>query len=90
MQRPAVVPVAPPAPTKQIEEEDDLQAIVPQGAPCKRVGCKVTFVSNEKNRVGDGPGTKCVYHPGAVRKTVSLYMHYRTDVRPPTAYLSRR
>jgi hypothetical protein len=65
-QRPAVAPVASPVPTKQIEEEEDLQAFVPQGAPCKRAGCKVNFASNEENRVGDGPGTKCVYHPGAV------------------------
>ncbi|KAH9981266.1 HSP20-like chaperone [Lactifluus volemus] len=64
-QRPAVAPVASPAPTQQIEEEEDLQAFVPQGAPCKRAGCKVNFASNEENRVGDGPGTKCVYHPGA-------------------------
>lgn len=60
-------PVAPPVPIKKVEEEDDLEAIVPNGTPCQRAGCKVTFVSDEENRRGDGPGAKCVYHPGAVR-----------------------
>jgi len=65
-ERSAAIPTAPSAPpTKQVEDEDDLEAAVPQGATCKRAGCKVTFVSNEENRIGDGPGTKCVYHPGA-------------------------
>jgi len=62
------VPVAPPAPTEKVEEEDDLAATVPEGTPCQRAGCKVAFVSNEENRIGDGPGAKCVYHPGAVRE----------------------
>jgi len=63
-ERSVVTPTASPAPTKRVEEEDDLEAVVPEGTPCKRAGCKATFVSNEKNRTGDGPGTKCVYHPG--------------------------
>jgi hypothetical protein len=63
----AATPIAPPVPTKKVEEEDDLEAIVPEGTPCQRAGCKVTFVSDEENRTGDGPGAKCVYHPGAVR-----------------------
>jgi len=57
--------IAPPVPTKKVEEKDDLEAIVPKGTPCQRAGCKVAFVSDEDNRTGDGPGTKCVYHPGA-------------------------
>jgi len=61
----AAVPVAPPAPTEKVEEEDDLEATVPKGTPCQRAGCKVAFVSNEENRIGDGPGATCVYHPGA-------------------------
>jgi hypothetical protein len=63
----AAIPTAPPVATKKVEEEDDLEAIVPSGTPCQRAGCKVTFVSDEENRTGDGPGANCVYHPGAVR-----------------------
>ena len=63
----AASPIAPPVPTKKVEEEDDLEAIVPNGTQCQRAGCKITFVSDEENRSGDGPGAKCVYHPGAVR-----------------------
>ena len=64
----AATPVAQPASAEIAEDEDDLEATVPKGAPCQRAGCKVTFVSDEENRIGDGPGTKCVYHSGAVRE----------------------
>ena len=64
---PGAIPVAQPVPAEKVEEEDDLEATAPQGTPCQRAGCKVTFVSDEENRKGDGPGTKCVYHPGVVR-----------------------
>jgi hypothetical protein len=64
----AAVPVAPPVSVEKVEEEDDLDATVPNGTPCQRAGCKVAFVSDEENRIGDGPGTKCVYHSGAVRE----------------------
>ena len=64
----AATPVAQPASAEVVEEEDDLEATVSKGAPCQRAGCKVTFVSDEDNRIGDGPGTKCVYHSGAVRE----------------------
>jgi hypothetical protein len=65
----AATPVAQPAPAEiVVEEEDDLEATVSKGAPCQRAGCKVSFVSDEENRIGDGPGTKCVYHSGAVRE----------------------
>ena len=64
----AGIPVAQPAPAEKVEEVDDLEATVPNGTPCQRAGCKVTFVSDEENRIGDGPGTKCVYHSGAVRE----------------------
>jgi len=63
-ERSVVTPTASPASTKKVEE-DDLEAVVPKGTPCKRAGCKATFASNEENRTGDGPGTMCVYHPGA-------------------------
>ncbi|KAI9466240.1 HSP20-like chaperone [Lactarius psammicola] len=60
------IPAAPRASNKKAEvDEDDPDAVVPPGTTCKRAGCKITFVSNEENRNGDGPGTKCVYHPGA-------------------------
>jgi hypothetical protein len=72
-ERAAAIPAAPPASNKEVEaDEDDLDAIVPLGTACKRSGCKVTFVSNEESRNGDGPGTKCVYHPGAVSFVYAL------------------
>jgi len=64
-ERSEAIPAASPAPTKKVEEEDDLDTTVPPGTACKRSGCKVTFVSNDENRIGDGPGTKCVHHPGS-------------------------
>jgi len=64
----AAVPVAQPVPAEKVEEEDDLETTVPSGTPCQRAGCKVAFVSDEENRIGDGPGAKCVHHPGAVRE----------------------
>ncbi|KAI0273659.1 chord-domain-containing protein [Gloeopeniophorella convolvens] len=65
-QRPPAGPVTPPPPPIEPErEEEDLDAVVPPGTACKHAGCKITFVSNEENRTGDGPGTKCVYHSGA-------------------------
>lgn len=67
-ERTAAIPAALPASNKEAEaDEDDLDTVVPPGTVCKRLGCKVTFVSNEENRNGDGTGTKCVHHPGAVR-----------------------
>jgi hypothetical protein len=64
----ATISVAQPVSAEKVEEEDDLKATVPNGTPCQRGGCKVAFVSDEENRIGNGPGTKCVYHPGAVRE----------------------
>jgi len=54
-------PIALPAPIP--EDVDDLNAVVPPGTNCTRKGCETVFVSNEENRLGDGPGTVCVYHP---------------------------
>lgn len=51
-----------PAPAPVLEV-DDLNQTVPVGTPCKRKGCHTTFVSDEKNRQGDGEGTVCHYHP---------------------------
>lgn len=49
-----------------VEEEDDSTVDITPGTQCRRNGCKVEFVSNEENRHGDGDGTVCTYHPGAV------------------------
>jgi len=53
----------PPAPAPIVEEEDDLSVPVSAGTTCKRNGCKAEFVSDEVNRLGDGEGTVCTYHP---------------------------
>ncbi|KXN90544.1 Cysteine and histidine-rich domain-containing protein 1 [Leucoagaricus sp. SymC.cos] len=50
-----------PAPI--VEEEDDPTVQVTPGISCRRKGCSVRFISDEENRLGDGPGTICVYHP---------------------------
>jgi len=84
-ERSKAIPTAPPAPTKKVEEEDDLDATVPPGTACKRAACKVTFVSNDENRIGDGPGTKCVYHPGAVSVLVP-YTPPCTETQRVTAH----
>jgi len=76
-ERSEAIPItSPSASTKKAEDEDDLDATVPPGTACKRAGCKVTFVSNDENRIGDGPGTKCVYHPGAV----SVLVPYNSSI----------
>jgi len=54
-------PSIPPPPV--VEEQDDLSVIVPPGTTCRRKGCGVAFVSDEENRLGDGEGTRCTYHP---------------------------
>ncbi|KAI6126199.1 chord-domain-containing protein [Pisolithus croceorrhizus] len=46
-----------------VEEEDDLRASVIPGTICRRRGCGVAFVSDQENRVGDGTGSVCTYHP---------------------------
>ncbi|KAJ2916850.1 hypothetical protein MD484_g3546, partial [Candolleomyces efflorescens] len=56
-------PSAPAPPPPPEEEEDDLSIPVPSGKLCIRKGCGVSFVSDEVNRIGDGEGAVCVYHP---------------------------
>ncbi|KAF5387119.1 hypothetical protein D9615_001635 [Tricholomella constricta] len=51
-----------PAPAPVVEEEDDLNIAVVPGTSCRRIGCKVAFVSDAVNRQGDGEGTICTYH----------------------------
>jgi len=66
---PAAERMAPMAsiPAPVVEEEEDMSATVPVGTKCRHNGCSVTFSSDKENRVGDAPGTKCIYHPGLVR-----------------------
>jgi hypothetical protein len=45
------IPVAQPVPAKKVEEEDGLEATALKGTPCQRAGCKVTFTSDEENRM---------------------------------------
>jgi len=59
----AAVAMAPAPPAPVIEEEDDPSIPVKAGTTCQRKGCGVAFQSDEVNRVGDGPGTLCTYHP---------------------------
>jgi hypothetical protein len=60
----AAMVVAPAPPV--IEAEDDLSISVKIGTMCQRKGCGVVFESDEKNRIGDGEGTVCTYHPAPV------------------------
>ncbi|KAH8829507.1 chord-domain-containing protein [Flagelloscypha sp. PMI_526] len=63
-----------PAPAEpEVEEEDDLEAIVTSGSACKHNGCKTTFESNEVNRLGDGPGTECLYHPRPCKSSQPIF-----------------
>ncbi|RXW24892.1 hypothetical protein EST38_g984 [Candolleomyces aberdarensis] len=57
----STTPAPPPPPVE--EEEDDLSIPVAPGKLCVRKGCGLSFVSDEVNRIGDGEGTVCVYHP---------------------------
>ncbi|GLB35085.1 putative CHORD [Lyophyllum shimeji] len=54
---------SPPPPRPVVEEEDDLSVPVAPGTVCRRNGCKTAFVSDAVNRLGDGEGTVCTYHP---------------------------
>ncbi|KAJ7632173.1 HSP20-like chaperone [Roridomyces roridus] len=55
--------VTPAARPTVVEEEDDLNISVAVGTTCKHKGCGVSFVSDQVNRIGDGEGTVCTYHP---------------------------
>lgn len=65
-----IAPTEPPPPA--IEEEDDLSIPVAVGTKCLRKGCGKLFASDELNRLGDGEGTVCVYHPSPVRWPLNL------------------
>lgn len=54
-------------PPSFLEEEDDPNVAVAPGTECRRKGCTVNFVSDADNRVGNGEGTVCTYHPAPVR-----------------------
>ncbi|KAH7929796.1 chord-domain-containing protein [Leucogyrophana mollusca] len=46
-----------------VEDEDELSVAVAPGTICRRKGCGVVFVGDDVNRLGDGDGTICTYHP---------------------------
>jgi hypothetical protein len=61
------------------EEEDDVTVPVDPGTICRRKGCGAAFVSDSVNRLGDGEGTVCTYHPSDVSlDPVSLNCTLRT------------
>ncbi|KAH0830452.1 HSP20-like chaperone [Lanmaoa asiatica] len=45
------------------EEEDDLSVAIAPGTQCRHKGCRVAFASDAENRIGNGEGTVCTYHP---------------------------
>jgi hypothetical protein len=53
-------------PTPIVQEEEDLDAVVPPGTVCRHNACNTPFVSDEVNRLGDGEGTICTYHTAPV------------------------
>lgn len=74
----AAVAVPAPRPTL-VEEEDDLSIPVSAGTACKHTGCSVAFVSDEVNRIGDGEGTVCTYHPQTVSPAHLLWRPTSAD-----------
>lgn len=60
------MPMAPAPPAPVVEEEDDPTIPVKVGTTCRRKGCGVAFESDDVNRIGDGEGTVCTYHPAPV------------------------
>lgn len=63
---PLTLPAEPVLPSPP-EEEDDLGVAVASGTQCRRKGCSVAFASDAENRIGNGEGTVCTYHPAPVR-----------------------
>jgi hypothetical protein len=72
----AAVAMAPAPPAAVIEQEDDLSIPVKVGTTCQRKGCGVVFESDEVNRIGDGDGTVCTYHPAPVSPMGNNWQHY--------------
>lgn len=60
----APTPAAAAAAPKETEE-DDLGVPVPEGAGCKRLGCRATWEGEAVSR-GQGEKAECKYHPQAV------------------------
>lgn len=53
-----MAPAASPLPKKeQPLEQDDPDALVPEGAKCKRLGCDISYGGGSEKGV-------CVFHPG--------------------------
>jgi hypothetical protein len=59
---------APVQPAPVVEDEDDPSVSVTAGTICRRKGCGLEFESDEANRIGDGEGTVCTYHPAPVSR----------------------
>jgi hypothetical protein len=61
-----ITPVRAATPAPVIEEEDDPAATVPAGTKCRHHACSVVYESDALHR-SDAEGSKCIYHPKAVR-----------------------
>jgi hypothetical protein len=68
----SIAQLAPPPVEEEEEEAEDLAVPVNPGTVCRHRGCRVTFVSDDVNRVGDGEGTVCTYHPSAVSANINF------------------
>jgi hypothetical protein len=68
-------------PAAVVEEEEDLSVKVQPGTRCRHNGCTVVFESDEVNRLGEGKGTVCTYHPSTVRPEFNfLLVDVHTDL----------
>jgi hypothetical protein len=71
----AAIAMVPVQPEPVVEEEDDPSVPVTAGTVCRRKGCGLKFDSDEANRIGDGEGTVCTYHPAPVSYFISKSIH---------------
>lgn len=75
----AAIAMAPAQPVPVVEDEDDISVPVTAGTTCQRKGCGLAFESDEANRIGDGKGTVCTYHPAPVsRSNIHEKIHFST------------
>lgn len=62
---PTVATQKPAEPEPVVEEDDDPDVPVPEGARCKRLGCGAAWEGEGVSR-GDGAKAVCTYHPQKV------------------------
>lgn len=62
---PSVATQKPAEPEPPVEEEDDPDVPVPDGARCKRLGCGAAWEGEAVSR-GNGEKAVCTYHPQKV------------------------